>query len=174
MCQIPKSVFLLAGQKLQGGIFTFYRIKMNIFLCIMTKLLSILGMGLTPTAHIFCTLATLIRTQIIRWGSNPTFRGVVCVFQESVFQRNYWSCEAAVAEGGEGRGRGGQMIQIHLGCHPATAPPRCNATSTLSQPPASSQHENRTQTLWNATWLVARPIFRLIQMNDEYDEFHVC
>ena len=148
---MPKSVLLLAGQKLQGAIFTFYRIKMNIFLCIMTKLLSILGMGLTPPAHIFCALATLIRTQIIRWGSNPTFRGVVCVFQESVFQRNYWSCEAAVAEGGEGRGGGGQMIQIHLGCHPATAPPRCNATSTPSQPPASSQHENRTQTLWNAT-----------------------
>ena len=48
---------------------------------------------------------------------------------------------------GERGGGGGQMIQIHLGCHPATAPPRCNATSTPSQPPASSQHENRTQTL---------------------------
>ena len=30
-------------------------------------------------------------------------------------------------------GRGGQMIQIHLGCHPATAPRRCNATSISIQ-----------------------------------------
>ena len=75
----PNQSYFLAGQKLQGAIFTFYRIKMNIFLCIMTKLLSILGMGLTPTAHIFCTLATLIRTQIILRIQSDFSRRGLCI-----------------------------------------------------------------------------------------------